>query len=82
MNRKVITVKSLQKLIKEVSKIKVDKESFLVFRGESEDFKKTALTPGIYRDNYIKNEDKIYREMQRFNDQEFLEDKTTFDKRL
>jgi hypothetical protein len=51
--------------INSLSKIEVDKDSFLVFRGESKDYEKTALTPGIYRENYIKHEDVIYREMQR-----------------
>ncbi len=73
-------VESLSELIKEVSAIKVDKDNFLVFRGESKDYGDSALTPNIYRDGYIENEDKIYREMQRFNDQEFLSDKTAFDK--
>lgn len=51
------------------------------FRGESQDFKEEALTPSIYRESvWLENEPNIYREMQRFNDQEFRDDKTTFDK--
>ena len=51
------------------------------FRGESEDFKEGALSPGIYRSNeHLANEHLIYREMQRFNDHEFTADKTAFDK--
>lgn len=74
------TIRTLSKLIKEISEIKVSEDSFLVFRGESEDYRETALFPSIYRNGFIKNEDKIYREMQRFNDHEFLSDRTTFDK--
>ena len=73
-------IKTLSKLIKKISDIKVSEDSFLVFRGESKDYTETALLPGIYRNEFIKDEDKIYREMQRFNDHEFLSDRTTFDK--
>lgn len=51
------------------------------FRGEPEDYKENALTPSIYREpSWLKNEPNIYREMQRFNDQEFRDDKSTADK--
>ena len=51
------------------------------FRGEPKDYKEAALQPSIYRNpRFLKNEPNIYREMQRFNDQEFSDDKTTFDK--
>jgi hypothetical protein len=51
------------------------------FRGEPKDYKEEALTPSIYRDiGLLSNEPNIYREMQRFNDQEFRDDKTTADK--
>lgn len=50
------------------------------FRGEGQDFGDTALCPFVYRDGYINNEDVIYREMQRFNDEEFAADKTVFDR--
>jgi len=65
-------------------------KTILAFRGEKKDYSKnkdtngnvksTELHPFIYRDEYLKNEDKIFRESQRFNNQEFIEDKTTFDK--
>lgn len=51
------------------------------FRGEPYDYKEGAFSPSIYRTSgLLKNEPNIYREMQRFNDQEFREDKTTIDK--
>ena len=57
----------------------VDTERY--FRGESKDFNEGACTPSIYRSlGLLNNEPNIYREMQRFNDQEFRDDKTTFDK--
>ena len=51
------------------------------FRGEPVDYKEGAFSPSIYRtSSLLENEPNIYREMQRFNDQEFREDKTTIDK--
>lgn len=51
------------------------------FRGEPKDYEEGALTPSIYtKSGRLKNEPVFYREMQRFNDQEFRDDKTTFDK--
>lgn len=55
------------------------------FRGEPDDygkyFGKSAFTPSIYRNpGLLDNEPNIYREMQRFNDQEFRDDKSTVDK--
>jgi hypothetical protein len=74
-------VKSLSELVEKISKIEISENTFLVFRGEPQYFEETALVPSVYRNSgYIKNEDKIYREMQRFNDFEFKADKTTFDK--
>lgn len=54
--------------------------NLLYFRGENQDFNESALQPGIYRNGFIENEHLIFREMQRFNDQEFITDKTAFDK--
>lgn len=51
------------------------------FRGEPDDYEEGALTPSIYtKPGRLENEPVFYREMQRFNDQEFRDDKTTFDK--
>ncbi len=75
------SVESLSELIDEVSKLQSNKDNVFVFRGEPKDYGDTALTPGIYRkEEYINNEEKIFREMQRFNDFEFKSDKTAFDK--
>lgn len=52
----------------------------IYFRGESKDFGVEALKPSIYRNNLINNEDNIYREVSRYNDIDFSEDKTTFDR--
>lgn len=60
---------------------KTTSENLLYFRGENKDFKTTALQPGIYRNKgLLEKEHLIFREMQRFNDQEFITDKTAFDK--
>jgi len=80
-----IRIENLSKLLKYISEITLNK-TILAFRGEKKDYSKnkdgtnTELHPFINRKNYLKNEDKIYRESQRFNNQEFIEDKTTFDK--
>lgn len=51
------------------------------FRGEPSDYQGGAFTPSIYRSaDRLINEPNFYREMQRFNDQEFRDDKTTVDK--
>ena len=80
---------SLSCLINYISNIKLH-NTILAFRGEKndysinkdkkDDFESTELHPSIYRNSYLKNEDKIFRESQRFNNQEFTEDRTTFDK--
>lgn len=54
--------------------------NLLYFRGENQDFQSSAISPGIYRNGLLENEHLIFREMQRFNDQEFITDKTAFDK--
>ena len=74
-------VSNIPDFIKEVLDFKSDENCTTYFRGESEDFEATALQPSIYRKaNHLKNEHHIYREMQRFNDYEFTEDKSTVDK--
>lgn len=73
-------IKKLSELINFVSKIGKQSENLLVFRGEKKDYGKTALVPLVYREGYIKNEDVIYRESQRYNDYEFGSDKSVFDK--
>ncbi|MBE0435639.1 MAG: FRG domain-containing protein [Methylomicrobium sp.] len=73
---------SLDELIRLVLQTpKTDERNLLYFRGENQDFGESALTPSIYRnEDLLKREHEFYREMQRFNDQEFLTDKTAFDK--
>lgn len=73
-------IKNLATLINFVSKIGEQSENILVFRGEKKDYGETALIPLIYRNGYIKNEDVIYRESQRYNDYEFGSDKSVFDR--
>ena len=73
-------IKSLKAFIDYIEKLQIDKNRQLAFRGEQKDYKDTELVPSIYRENYLENEELIYREMQRFNDKEFKEDRTTFDK--
>lgn len=73
-------IDEISDILREIKKISSMSQGVLYFRGEKEDFGETALTPLIYRDGYIKKEDKIYRESQRFNDSEFRNDTSTFDK--
>lgn len=74
-------VKSIKEIISFVTDLKITNNILLAFRGETKDYKETALTPSLYRlPHYINNEELIYREMQRFNDNEFLNDITAFDK--
>lgn len=79
-----ITVCSLQGFIRVLTRrmvLPVQGTIERYFRGEPEDFEEGAFTPSIYRNpELLKNESNIYREMQRFNDQEFRDDKTTVDK--
>lgn len=72
---------SLCELIRLVLQVqKTNEGNPLYFRGERVDHGIKALTPSIYRNDHLKNEYVFYREMQRFNDQEFFTDKTAFDK--
>jgi hypothetical protein len=73
-------IDSLEKIIKYINGIEIKGNKKLAFRGEKEDYQDTELVPSIYREEYIDKEEIIYREMQRFNDNEFLYDRTTFDK--
>lgn len=52
----------------------------IYFRGENKDHGVNAIAPSVFRERWIENEDVIYREAQRFNDHEFITDKTAFDK--
>ncbi|MDR2972572.1 MAG: FRG domain-containing protein [Bacteroidales bacterium] len=49
------------------------------FRGESKDYGESALVPSIFRDGLYKKEDVFYKEIMRFNDKYFEQDKTTID---
>jgi len=74
-------INTINEIIEFIININKEKNVILAFRGEKEDYNKTALVPSLYRNKkFIKNEELIYREMQRFNDNEFTEDTTTFDK--
>jgi len=78
---KIKNITSLVEIISFISNLKVDKNTQLAFRGEIKDYQNRALTPSLYRKkHHIRNEELIYREMQRFNDNEFSNDRTAFDK--
>ncbi|MGL6333898.1 FRG domain-containing protein [Aeromonas jandaei] len=72
------TFDSIAGLVKFVSKINTN--NLLAFRGEKKDYGDTSLHPFVYRNEYIKNEHIIYRESQRFNDANFTNDVSTFDR--
>jgi hypothetical protein len=57
-----------------------DDDCVFYFRGEDEDHVEKALTPSVYRDGLISSEEKIYREVSRYNNIDFSEDVSTFDK--
>ena len=76
-------VTTISEIVNYISKIKIKNNTILAYRGEKKDYSKsnTELVPSVYRNNnYLENEDIIFRESQRFNNQEFLEDRTSFDK--
>jgi hypothetical protein len=86
-----IQVHSIPDFVKAVLDFKYegDCDDYTVyFRGEDSDYGKNAFQPSIYRKShdlesvprYLKNEHLIYREMQRFNNHEFIEDRSAFDK--
>jgi hypothetical protein len=80
---KTKAVSSLAEYFQEIEEFVVDvdtNETAVYYRGESDDFKTSALIPSIYRNGLIKNEDTIYREVSRYNNIDFSEDRTTFDK--
>lgn len=76
------TVGSIAQLIEVVQNFELTSpNNRLYFRGENQDYGTGAFTPGIYRTpQQLASEHRIYREMQRFNDHEFVADKTAFDK--
>lgn len=78
----VISANNLQSAIQIVLDIKQENNNNpLYFRGEKKDYGCSSLNPSIYRDlETLKKEHEFYREMQRFNDQEFSVDRTAFDK--
>lgn len=85
MSKKVIsnTIHSLSEYFRAIEDFVKDVDTnvySIFFRGESDDFKTGALTPSIYRNELINNEDNIYKEVSRYNNIDFSEDKTTFDK--
>lgn len=73
-------INSISELVKFVSKLGKKSKNLFAFRGERKDYKTTALMPFVYRDKYIENEDRIFRESQRFNDTDFGQDVSTFDR--
>lgn len=68
------------KIIEDFISKEITDDYVFYFRGENEDHQEKALTPSIYRDGLIYSEEKIYREVSRYNNIDFSEDVTTFDK--
>ncbi len=50
------------------------------FRGEPMDYKDTAFQPSVYRGDNLEKEHLRYREIQRFNDLDFMHESSTLDK--
>jgi len=75
-----VYVYSLSSLLEYVSKIqKKGDDELLMFRGARQDYGAKEFAPSLYRSD-VKKECVIYRECQRFNNEEFHEDRTAFDK--
>jgi hypothetical protein len=72
----IVDIQSLLDLINTIKTHAQDKELF--FRGQQKHFEK--ITPSIDRDNYIRNEDTLFREYITKNPNEFSSEKSTFDK--
>jgi hypothetical protein len=76
-----IQVHSIPEFVEKILDFEHEEDCTVYFRGEDKDYKDTAFQPSIYRNTkHLKNEHRIYREMQRFNDHEFIEDRSAFDK--
>lgn len=74
---KITSFEGFYRTLKQIEELKYPKTRFF-FRGHSNH--KTLLLPGIYRNNYIDMEDRIYHEAIRHLPNEFTEDMSTFDK--
>ncbi len=78
-----IQVHSIPEFMQQILDFEYEGDCTVYFRGESQDHKGTAFQPSIYRNAKhleLENEHRIYREMQRFNNHEFTEDRSAFDK--
>ncbi len=76
-----IEISSVTDFLKELEKISKKENEYLFFRGESANFGDTACTAGIFRKKeYIKNETNMYNRMLLAHPNEFLKDKTVFEK--
>ncbi|WP_368194482.1 FRG domain-containing protein [Aeromonas sp. R2-2] len=75
-----VIASSLNEYIDAVLSFKLNPDETIFFRGEPDDFQETAFQPSIYRNSIIKNEHKLYRDIQRFNDAEFSSDRSTLDR--
>jgi hypothetical protein len=75
------SVNTIEEFVKEVMNFENADNCTVYFRGENDDYGKTAFQPSIYRKlKHLEKEHFIYREMQRFNNHEFTEDRSAFDK--
>jgi hypothetical protein len=78
---KEIQVHSIPEFMQQILAFEYEGDCTVYFRGESKDHKGTAFQPSIYRKlKHLEKEHLIYREMQRFNNHEFTEDRSAFDK--
>ncbi len=76
-----VTIRSIPGIIDYILRLSPAEGNVLYFRGESRDYGDTACIPSIYRNKKrLEHEHIILREMQRFNDHEFIDDRTVFDR--
>ena len=76
-----VTLRSIPEVIDYILSLSPAEGNVLYFRGESRDYGDTACVPFVYRNREkLEHEHIILREMQRFNDHEFTDDRTVFDR--
>lgn len=73
-----VEIENIASLLNLIESLQKDRSGQFFFRGQAEIFSK--VTPSIDRENYIKSEDKLFREYILRNPNEFLDEKTTFEK--
>jgi len=76
---KIKSIKTIGEFITKLEKLNITQNDTLFFRGEAKEH--SAIVPSIYTKNeWIENEDKIFKEFILRNPNDFINEKTTFEK--